>query len=41
MTNSRAVDTLLLDDQLEMGGGYVLNFSDRTFAHSFVEELPR
>ena len=35
MTNIRAVDMLFLDDLFEMGGGYVLNFSDRTFAQFF------
>ena len=30
---------LFLDDLLEKGGGYVLNFSDRTFAQFFAEEL--
>lgn len=30
---------MFLDDVFEMGGGYVLNFSDRTFAHFFAEEL--
>jgi hypothetical protein len=39
MTNIRAVDMLFLDDLLKMGGGNVLNFSDRTFAHFFAEEL--
>ncbi len=39
MTNMRAVDMLFLDDLFKMGGGYVLNFSDRTFAEFFVEEL--
>ena len=39
MTNIRAVDMLFLDDVFEMGGGYVLNFSDRTFAQFFAEEL--
>ena len=39
MTNIRAVDMLFLDDLFEMGGGYVLNFSDRTFAQFFSEEL--
>jgi len=39
MTNIRAVDMLFLDDLFEMGGGYVLNFSDRTFAQFFAEEL--
>ncbi|MDZ4759459.1 MAG: restriction endonuclease [Alphaproteobacteria bacterium] len=39
MTNIRAVDILFLDDLFEMGGGYVLNFSDRTFAQFFAEEM--
>ncbi len=39
MTNIRAIDMLFLDDLFEMGGGYVLNFSDRTFAQFFAEEL--
>ena len=30
---------MLLDDLFEMGGGYVLNFSNRTFAEFFAEEL--
>jgi hypothetical protein len=30
---------LLLEDLFEMHGGYVLNFSDRTFAQFFAEEL--
>jgi hypothetical protein len=30
---------LIIDDLFEMGGGYVLNFSDRTFAQFFAEEL--
>ncbi len=30
---------LFLDDLFAMGGGYVLNFSDRTFALFFAEEL--
>jgi hypothetical protein len=29
----------LVDDLFDMGGGYVLDFSDRTFAAFFVEEL--
>lgn len=37
--NIRSIDMLLLDDIFEMGGGYVLNFSDRTFAQFFAEEL--
>lgn len=39
MSNIRSVDMMLLDDLFEMGGGYVLNFSDRTFARFFAEEL--
>jgi len=39
MTNIRSIDMLLLDDIFEMGSGYVLNFSDRTFAQFFAEEL--
>jgi hypothetical protein len=39
MSNLRAVDILFLDDLFEMGGGYVLNFSDRTFAQFFADEL--
>ena len=39
MPNIRSIDMLLLDDLIEMSGGYVLNFSDRTIAHFFAEEL--
>jgi hypothetical protein len=39
MPNIRAIDMLFLDDLFAMGGGYVLNFSDRTFSQFFVEEL--
>lgn len=39
MPNIRAVDMLFLDGVFEMHGGYVLNFSDRTFAQFFHEEL--
>ena len=39
MSNVRSIDMIFLDDLFEMGGGYVLNFSDRTFAQFFVEEL--
>jgi hypothetical protein len=35
----RTIDMRLLDDLFEMGGGYVLDFSDRTFAAFFAEEL--
>lgn len=33
----RSVDMMLIDDLFEMGGGYVLNFSDKTFAIFFAE----
>jgi hypothetical protein len=39
MDKIRAVDMLFLDDLFEMGGGYVLKFSDRTFAEFFHQEL--
>jgi hypothetical protein len=39
VTNIRTIDMLFLDDLLKMHGGSVLNFSDRTFAHFFAEEL--
>lgn len=39
MTTIRSIDMMFLDDIFEMGGGYVLNFSDRTFAAFFAEEL--
>jgi len=39
MNNIRAIDMLLIDEIFDMGGGYVLNFSDRTFAQFFAEEL--
>lgn len=39
MPNNRSIDMLFLDDLLDMGGGYVLNFSDRTIAQFFAEEL--
>lgn len=39
MPKIRALDFLVLDDLFEMGAGYVLNFSDRTFAQFFAEEL--
>src|SRR5262245_32828547 len=39
MPNIRSMDMLFLDDVFEMGGGYVLNFSDRTIAQFFAEEL--
>ncbi|MEJ1961027.1 MAG: restriction endonuclease [Gammaproteobacteria bacterium] len=39
MATIRALDMMLIDDLFEMGGGYVLNFSDRTFAQFFAQEL--
>lgn len=39
MPNIRAIDMLFLDDLFAMGGGYVLNFSDRTMSQFFAEEL--
>jgi Restriction endonuclease len=39
MSNIRHIDMLFLDDVFDMGNGYVLNFSDRTFTQYFVEEL--
>jgi hypothetical protein len=38
MSNIRALDMMVIDDVFEMNGGYVLNFSDRTFARFFAEE---
>lgn len=37
MPNIRHLDMLLIDDLFEMGGGYVLNFSDRTLAQFFAQ----
>lgn len=37
MAKIRHLDMLLIDDLFEMNGGYVLNFSDRTFAAFFAE----
>ncbi len=39
MSNIRAIDMTFLDELFEMTGGYVLDFSDRTFAQFFAEEL--
>ena len=39
MANIRTIDMPLLDDLFEMVGGNVLNFSNRTFAQFFAEEL--
>lgn len=35
----RQLDMRLIDDLFGMGGGYVLEFSDRTFAEFFADEL--
>ncbi len=35
----RAIDMRLIDDLFDMGGGYVLDFSDRTFSAFFNDEL--
>ena len=35
----RSIDMRLIDDLFEMGDGYVLNFSNKTFAEFFAEEL--
>ncbi len=39
MSNIRSIDMMFLDDIFDMGSGYVLNFSDRTFAEFFATEL--
>lgn len=39
MTTIRSIDMMFLDDAFDMGGGHALNFSDRTFARFFAEEL--
>jgi hypothetical protein len=39
MTNLKHLDMMSLDDIFEMGSGYVLDFSDRTIAIFFKEEL--
>ena len=35
----RSIDMRLIDDLFEMGDGYVLNFSNKTFAEFFDDEL--
>ncbi|MEZ9417162.1 hypothetical protein AB4189_23860, partial [Vibrio sp. 10N.286.49.E1] len=35
----KSVDVKLLDEIFEMGAGYVLDFSNRTFSEFFIEEL--
>lgn len=39
MANVRQIDFIFLDDLLEMQSGYVLDFSNKTFAAFFAEEL--
>jgi hypothetical protein len=39
MAAIRALDMKLIDDLFEMGGGYVLDFNDRTFSAFFKNEL--
>lgn len=42
MTSSnriKAIDMRLIEDLFDMGGGYVLNFSNKTFAEFFEDEL--
>lgn len=37
--NVRAIDMIFLDDLFEMGGGYVLDFSNPSFSRFFADEL--
>lgn len=37
--NLRSLDMMIVDELFEMHGGDVLNFSDRTFANFFSDEL--
>ena len=37
--NVRAIDMIVLDDLFEMGGGYVLDFSNPSFSRFFADEL--
>lgn len=39
MTNIRPIDMMILDNLFAMGGGYVLNFSNKTFSEFFAGEL--
>jgi hypothetical protein len=39
VTAIRTIDMRLIDDLFGMGGGYVLDFSDRTFGAFFREEI--
>ncbi|WP_319521854.1 restriction endonuclease [uncultured Desulfosarcina sp.] len=35
----KSIDIRLIDDLFEMGGGYVLDFTNRTFSEFFIDEL--
>jgi hypothetical protein len=39
MATIRAIDMKLIDDLFDMGGGYVLDFTDRTFSAFFKDDL--
>lgn len=39
LSNIRSIDMMFLDDIFDMRSGYVLNFSDRTYAQFFADEL--
>jgi hypothetical protein len=39
MANLRSIDIIEVDDLFRMGGGFVLDFSDRTFAAFFARDL--
>jgi len=39
MANLRSIDNMEVDDLFRMGGGYVLDFSDRTFTAFFARDL--
>lgn len=39
MAKIKAVDMRLLEDAFAIGGGYVLDFSNRTFAEFFSSEV--
>src|SRR5882762_266366 len=39
MASFRALEMTLIEDLFDMGGGYVLEFSNRTFAEFFADEL--
>jgi hypothetical protein len=39
MANLRSIDILEVDDLFRMGGGFVLDFSDRTFSAFFARDL--